>query len=540
MNLSQTFILGDLSGLQDYLFDVAAEGGGQARRLRARSLSISLLAECAAHRILHSVGWTGTELVFSSAGKFLLAGPCLKETSAIAAKAEVDKASRWLLTETGGGLRLAVTVCDSTPGELPVAIFARAQEILMREKLRPWVGCATASGHWQTETLILPAISPPCELCRRRAARQSFSDDGVDRKVCKQCGGDWRLGRDLPTARWLELHAVPGKEAIDLLGFGLRASAEDRLSSEALQAYSVGAQFSSGDSRIVPRPLARHIPQDKAGRAIEFKELATYSDGAPLLGILKMDADNLGLAFRRILNNATDMLPLMQFSRRLDDFFANKVNNMMNQSPWELLYVVFSGGDDLLLIGPWNTAFSFAAQVQREFTREFSRDGLTLSAGLAVIKPVFPIRNAVEQADALLERAKSECAPGAETAKDQFAAFGQVWKWHEHETVSHSARRLVRWVQDDKIMPRGWLHTFLDLAETRIRPEAGPVTARLAYHIGRNMPSRHAEGAKGEMRQWAEAVLADFDAGVRPETRLLPAILRYALTATRSPSKDES
>jgi CRISPR-associated protein Csm1 len=464
----------------------------------------------------------------------------LKGASTVTAKTEVDKATRWLLTETCGGLRLAVIFCDSTPGALPIAVFGRAQQMLQREKMRPWAGCATASGRWQTDTLILPAISPACELCRRRSAQQTFSDDGIDRKICQRCSGDWRLGRDLPTARWLELHAVPGEEAFDLLGFGLRASAADGLSPEALQAFPVGSQSASGDSRIVPRPLARHIPQDKGGRPIEFKELATYSDGAPLLGILKMDADNLGLAFRKVLNNTTDLLPLTQFSRRLDDFFATKVNNMMNQSPWDLLYVVFSGGDDLLLIGPWNIAFSFASQVQREFTREFSKDGLTLSAGLAVIKPVFPIRNAVEQADALLERAKSECAPGTETAKDQFAAFGQVWKWHEHETVSHSAKKLIRWVQDDKVMPRGWLHTFLDLAETRIRPEAGPVTARLAYHIGRNLPSRHAEGAKGELRQWAEAVLADFDAGVRPETRLLPAILRYALTATRSPAKDES
>jgi CRISPR-associated protein Csm1 len=540
MNLNQTLILGDLSGLQDYLFDVAAEGGGQARRLRARSLSISLLAECAARRILDSVGWTRRELVFSSAGKFLLAGPCLKGASTVTAKTEVDKATRWLLTETCGGLRLAVIFCDSTPGALPIAVFGRAQQMLQREKMRPWAGCATASGRWQTDTLILPAISPACELCRRRSAQQTFSDDGIDRKICQRCRGDWRLGRDLPTARWLELHTVPGEETFDLLGFGLRASAAGRLSPEALQAFPVGSQSASGDSRIVPRPLARHIPQDKEGHPIEFKELATYSDGAPLLGILKMDADNLGLAFRKVLNTTTNLLPLMQFSRRLDDFFATKVNNMMNQPPWDLLYVVFSGGDDLLLIGPWNVAFSFASQVQREFTREFSKDGLTLSAGLAVIKPVFPIRNAVEQADTLLERAKSECAPGAETAKDQFAAFGQVWKWHEHETVSHSAKQLIRWVQDDKVMPRGWLHTFLDLAETRIRPEAGPVTARLAYHIGRNLPSRHAEGAKGELRQWAEAVLADFDAGVRPETRLLPAILRYALTATRSPAKDES
>jgi hypothetical protein len=34
-------ILGDISGIQNYLFDVAEEGGGQARRLRARSFLVA-------------------------------------------------------------------------------------------------------------------------------------------------------------------------------------------------------------------------------------------------------------------------------------------------------------------------------------------------------------------------------------------------------------------------------------------------------------------------------------------------------------------
>jgi hypothetical protein len=37
--------------------------------------------------------------------------------------------------------------------------------------------------------------------------------------------------------------------------------------------------------------------------------------------------------------------------------------------------------------------------------------------------------------------AKSVCASSAKTAKEQFATFGQVWKWREHETVSHRAER---------------------------------------------------------------------------------------------------
>jgi CRISPR-associated protein Csm1 len=540
MKFNQTLILGDLSGLQDFLFDVAAEGGGQARRLRARSLSISLLAECAARRILDSVGWTRREFVFLSAGKFLFAGPHLDENSLVAIKSAVEKITQWLLTETCGGLRLAVTICDSPAETSLVDAFFLAQHMLQKEKLRPWAGCVTETGRWLTERLVLPELSPPCELCRRRPAQQAYNDDGLERKICQRCYNDWRLGRDLPNARWLELHSVSGEKEFNLLGFGVRASAENRPSSEAIKVFPIGSQFTSGDLRIVPYPLARHVPQDKAGRPIEFKELAAHSEGAPLLGILKMDADNLGLAFREVLNNTTDLLPLTQFSKRLDDFFATELENVMKQPPWDLLYVVFSGGDDLLLIGPWNIAFGLAWRVRQEFMRAFSRDSLTLSAGLAVIKPAFPIRNAVEQADALLERAKSERAPAAETAKDQFAAFGQVWKWNDHETVLRAAEQLISWVKNDAAMPRGWLHTFLKLAEDRNRPNAGPVTARLAYHIGRNLASPHTAGPKGELRRWAEAVLEDFDAGVRSETRLLPAILRYALTATRLPTKDES
>lgn len=40
-------VLRDISAIQSYLFDVADAGGGQARRLRARSFCIQVLAEAA-------------------------------------------------------------------------------------------------------------------------------------------------------------------------------------------------------------------------------------------------------------------------------------------------------------------------------------------------------------------------------------------------------------------------------------------------------------------------------------------------------------
>ena len=51
-------ILGDISGIQSYLFDVAEAGGGQAQRLRARSFVIQLVAEAAAITVLRALGWS--------------------------------------------------------------------------------------------------------------------------------------------------------------------------------------------------------------------------------------------------------------------------------------------------------------------------------------------------------------------------------------------------------------------------------------------------------------------------------------------------
>jgi CRISPR-associated protein Csm1 len=286
------------------------------------------------------------------------------------------------------------------------------------------------------------------------------------------------------------------------------------------------------------RHLARHVPSHANGQPVEFKDLAAGAQGAPLLGVLKLDADNLGAAFRKSIPNAPNFAGLQRLSERLDDFFARQVDEILARPPWDSLYMVFSGGDDLLLVGRWNVAFDFAGEIQERFASSFAGDGLTLSGGLALVKPTFPIRRAADQADDLLATAKTQPAAGASAPKDQLATFGQVWKWADHATVATTARRLADWVRHD-VMPRGGLHTLLELALARQRGDASPVTARLAYHVGRNYPPAHAGGPKGELRRWADALLTDFDAGTRPETRLMPAILRHALTATRKETQDE-
>ena len=178
------------------------------------------------------------------------------------------------------------------------------------------------------------------------------------------------------------------------------------------------------------------------------------------------------------------------------------------------------------MVGPWDVMFDFAGQMHEWFTEEFRSHGLTLSAGLALMKPKRPIKVVVAEAERLLELAKTG-------TKDQLAAFGQVWNWRHHDDIMNTARQLVEWVKCGD-MERGWLHTLLELAEARHGPKARSVGhARLAYHVDRNYRRNT------QARRWAERLVRRFDDPEHIDVRYLPAIVRYALAATRTRGEEE-
>jgi hypothetical protein len=91
----------------------------------------------------------------------------------------------------------------------------------------------------------------------------------------------------------------------------------------------------------------------------------------------------------------------------------------------------------------------------------------------------------------------------------------------------------VEWVKADE-MERGWLHTLLEL--TQARHGSTPdllATARLAYHISRNYRPN------SQARKWGEGLVQKFDDPMQIEVCYLPAIVRYALTATRTRGEEE-
>jgi len=559
-------ILASLSGIQDFLFDVRESGGKQARQLRFRSFRIQLMAECMAVRLLEALrppeqALPFDRLVFSAAGNVCIDAGDLDDATRVRLREAVVDVEQRLLRETHGRLRLAVALHngDGAFG----GRFEKARALLAREKLRSWAQAAGAGGaaehvsdasrRWETAALTLPGVWDPDAEAER----------------------DAKLGDRLVKAKWLnfwrpDVAHSGGGSVEDVLGVGITYTDKEPEQPQGLWSCShlerpEEKSHSVDRGRFHVRRLARHVPRDPDGQPIEFVDLAREARGAPMLGVLKADADSLGAAVSETLESSAGDAgtALRKLSEALDGFFAGTLQEEMHHARsnrhtsqrWDLIYTVFSGGDDMLVVGPWNVMLDFAGHMRRLFDARFGSAArerpcakpLTISAGVAIIKPRYPVHLAAMQAEELLEKAKGETAAGAIQPKDQCAALGQIWKWRDHDAMIQAGRQLADWV-DAGVIQRGWLHTLLTLALLR-RGEAGRecagvppevATSRLVYHVARNWPRKrdHTRNeAENAARDWIDAILREFDqfnTTTHVATMHLPAIARYAILATRS------
>lgn len=537
-------IIADLSGIQDFLFDVQDEGGGQAASLRFRSLRIQLIAEVVAARLRQAAGLGEDRLLFCVAGKVALDGTGVSDARLEALQAEKVAVEHWLMQQTHGRLRLSVAISKAEGND--AKRHEAAMKAQVREKLRTW---APAAGEgWG------PMVSTEPFNRNAEAERDTHWGDRLRKEAA------WLVG------------------TMDYAKSGSHSPAEDVV---GVRLTTQDHEPRSGDAIVKRdlRALARHIPRHADNKPVEFVELASRAGGGrgmPMLGVLKADADSLGAAVRSLLASK-GFAGMKALSQKLEQFFGKELNRLMDQppagKPWGDLYTVFAGGDDLLLVGPWDTVLDFAGELQSRFAQGFGQSAkgrdhapLTLSAGVAIVKPKFPIRLAAEQAEELLHEAKSCTAKGATAPKDQIACLGGLWKWPAHAAVISAGRQLAQWV-DEGIIQRNWLHTLLELAilrrtelaplrtaptdmQTRLSHVIAPAmaTSRLAYHVARNWPTirpnpRDAkERASNDAREWIDRIYQQFDrfeSATDSSTLHLPSIVRYAMLATRSnPDKE--
>src|SRR5699024_10959701 len=121
--------------------------------------------------------------------------------------------------------------------------------------------------------------------------------------------------------------------------------------------------------------------------------------GIPRLGVFRADIDNLGQAFVSGFDGKYQTLSRSAtFSRKLSIFFKLYINHILKNGKYSMdgkagersAAIIYSGGDDLFVVGAWKDVLEFAVDLYQTF-RKFSQGTLTLSGGYGLFQPKYPI-----------------------------------------------------------------------------------------------------------------------------------------------------
>jgi len=292
----------------------------------------------------------------------------------------------------------------------------------------------------------------------------------------------------------------------------------------------------------------------EAGDILEFETLGYFAytrSGTDKIAALKMDVDSLG----RLFSEQNDWARTAKLSQALKTFFEERIFDLWKsdftfhdqtgneqRTPFsENIYVVFSGGDDCMMVGGWDAVFAFAGKIKEAFD-DFWKDKMgelglkkppTLSASLTVVDPKFPIARLA----ALAEEALKEAKQAAQGEKNRIAVFGRILTWDEFFKAQRIAHQLERLIKKEN-EPRNILQR-IRMSQSSFDPilrkalEEGvvenPAIWRIRYYLRRSK-----NDLEDIVQEYTEAILQAILCRKRTNSDLFPVAARWAELMTRS------
>ena len=372
----QLFVGGDLSGIQKFLYNISSKAA--AVSLKGRSCYLQEYMDCVCQDLCSAIktaGASNAKVRYCSGGKFYITTENTTQIiSAIEEYSSSVQKSLWEKHMGKLGLSLATVPynehedgkVDTLSGEYqdPNQLWALANKEFSLKKGQKF------------KSLILsdyPSFFSPIHV-------------GGNPKVC----------------------AVTGIESPDCVPFDIEGS--DGLENEHVY--------------ILPSVKEQIILGRQKRSSEGFKTFKEYADRA-YLGVLRMDIDGLGTRLSAGFKSIDDY---EVFSRRIDNFIKEDIKAIQQRNDFkEFLNIIYAGGDDLFVVGRWDKCIDFAECIHEEVDRHFSSEGLTMSGGIAIVKPKFPIAKAAEIAGEAESLAKQFC--GGE--KNAFHFLGKTVSWNE-------------------------------------------------------------------------------------------------------------
>ncbi len=261
---------------------------------------------------------------------------------------------------------------------------------------------------------------------------------------------------------------------------------------------------------VTARFAANHVPTENGGIKT-FSDIAQMAKGSKHLGILKADVDNLGFVFMEGFSQRYSVSRVSTLSRMLDLFFSGYVNVLLEKE-FTNVYSVFSGGDDLFLVGPWDKMPELALRLNRDF-RAYAAGNpcFTITAAVTLENAVSNVKTFSQTCEHRLKQAKTQSDETVYPEKDGRDAvwfFNHFFTWEDFEKYLADGRKLEQWIgaglANTSQLRRvaGYSGMYKDFLQMRTLDSAR-FDGLFKYDLRRNYPG---DGPRREVRDWAAAL----------------------------------
>ncbi len=409
------FFAGDLSGIQNFIFQHHQKAfKGSSKIIRGRSMFITAISHLYMCSICKKAGVPPFVQLLNAGGKFTL---ILPNTDDVKQKLETltKKIDEWFFNSFHGDFTVVYDYSvEGAESDLHLNSFkniiTKINYNLAQRKQQKFHGLLT-SGKCVID--IDYGEEESCKACGRYAPLPD-AEEGR----CEKCQEMFRLGSKITKKSIIAFHEGKGNLAFGEGDIALSiADSTDKIETPIFL-FSLDK-----DAETLPYFFSNaYVPADQSDTTMDFEQIAECAihdvsnreddnekvkkRGSKFLAYIKVDVDNMGAVFSQGIKNLS-ISRYVTLSRMLNTFFTLYVRNLL-ETKYPNFYTVFSGGDDLFLIAPWDEVLHFVHDLEQDFKRFVCGHGdLHFSSGIIIQKPNYPMSRAAALAEEKLEEAKA-------------------------------------------------------------------------------------------------------------------------------------
>lgn len=506
----------DMSGIQDFIYNIS--GDGALRQLRARSMYLELLLEHIVDELLARLSLSRANLLYTGGGHAYLLLPNTEETKG-KLRGFSDELTAWFVGQYRNDLYVASAWVPCCADDLANRGEDKGRYPRLHQSLSMKLSEAKAA-RYDAATIRKLNFSAEAPFDHSRECSECHRSDLHldDDNKCTLCAALGRISKALVDKDVFVVSRHDANAAADarhgelILPFGCCLSMLSHGSYHPRQGQAVRVYAKNGadaEGCHATRIWMGDYAADTYGEGIAAyaRQGTSLAGGRGInrLGVLRADVDDLGATFASGLPDALASISRTSaLSRSLSYFFKARVNEVLQRSSYQA-QIIYSGGDDLFIVGNWSDVIYAAVDIRRALDEFTGNGSLTISAGVGMFGDTYPIARMAVETGMLEDAAKSYSDVGANATKNAIALWSPdlVFGWDEFIGVVEPRMREIGRLFAENEKGSAFIYRLIGLLRTYDSAASAP---RLAYLLARSFEGdrEHGNRAGKQFYAWAQ------------------------------------